>query len=276
MSIQASNNEIIAQVTLALAEDIGPGDLSAILLPDTIVTARLICRESAIGCGQPWVDAAFRQCDPQVILQWHTTEGGSIAPNQMIATITGRARALLAAERTALNFYQLLSGTATLTHQYVQAIAGTHAQLLDTRKTIPGMRMAQKYAVLCGGGVNHRLGLYDRVLLKENHIRQAGSIQAILESAIAHDLPRPLQIEVETLGELTEALTHGADRVLLDNFSIEDCQRAVTQTQGRIPLEISGSITLENIGAFAQTGVDFISVGALTKHVRAIDLSLLF
>ena len=266
---------ILADIERAFAEDLGPGDATAELLPATArAAAELTCRESAVIAGSPWFEACFRQLDPAVEIDWETEDGQSVSPGAVICRLSGNARALVSAERTALNFLQLLSGTATRTAAYVAAIRGTSTRLLDTRKTIPGLRLAQKYAVRCGGGSNQRMGLYDAILVKENHIIAAGGIAAAVRSARQLHPTLMLEVEVENLGELAEALDAGVDRVLLDNFSLASMSEAVRLTAGRVPLEISGNVELETIASFARTGVDFISVGALTKHVRAVDLSL--
>lgn len=264
-----------AQVALALAEDIGRGDVTAALLPEEqVATARITSREDAILCGTAWVDEVFRQLDPAVTLDWHLQDRASLHTGQALCHLTGPVRSLLTGERTALNFLQTLSGTATLTRRYVDAVAGTGCRILDTRKTLPGLRLAQKYAVRCGGGENHRLGLYDMVLVKENHITAAGSIRDAI--AAARDCAAGLQVEVEveSLAQLEEALGAGVDRILLDNMDRGMLQQAVALTAGRVPLEASGGITLETIREVAKTGVDYISVGAITKHVQAVDLSL--
>jgi len=270
-------NDITDTVRRALAEDVGSGDLTASLVPDTATRAELVTREDAVLCGSAWVDDVFRQLDTRVRITWLKHDGERIAATSVIARLEGPARALLTGERCALNFLQTLSGTATLVARYVDALRGTHATLLDTRKTIPGLRRAQKYAVTCGGGQNHRLGLYDAVLIKENHIAAAGSVAAALAHArTAVTAAIPVEIEVENLDQLREALSAGATRLLLDNFDLAQLAAAVRETAGRAALEASGGITLDNIRAIAETGVDFISVGSLTKHLRAIDLSLRF
>jgi len=270
-------NDITDTVRRALAEDVGSGDLTASLVPDTATRAELVTREDAVLCGSAWVDDVFRQLDTRVRITWLKHDGERIAATSVIARLEGPARALLTGERCALNFLQTLSGTATLVARYVDALRGTHATLLDTRKTIPGLRRAQKYAVTCGGGQNHRLGLYDAVLIKENHIAAAGSVAAALAHArTAVTAAIPVEIEVENLDQLREALSAGATRLLLDNFDLAQLAAAVRETAGRAALEASGGMTLDNIRAIAETGVDFISVGSLTKHLRAIDLSLRF
>ena len=265
--------DISSTVQRALNEDIGIGDLTASLLPsDNIVEARIICQEEAVLCGQPWFDESFLQLDESVVINWQCQDADLLQADQTICTVTGPSRILLMGERTALNFLQLLSGTATITHQYATLIKDYEAQLLDTRKTIPGLRTAQKYAVACGGGKNHRMGLYDAILIKENHIRAAGGIgQAV---ALAKKLNHNIEVEVENLKELEEAITAGANTILLDNFSLEMMQKAVALTDGRAKLEGSGGVEWETIKQIAATGVDFISVGALTKNVRAIDYSM--
>ena len=267
---------IVQQVTQALKEDIGSGDISASLVPNENMNATLITREAGILCGQAWFEAAFKVQDPAVQIQWHKNDADELEPNDVLATLSGPSHALLQAERTALNFLQTLSGTATRTRTYVKALEGEETCLLDTRKTLPFLRLAQKYAVLCGGGMNHRLGLYDQVLLKENHIRSSGSVTAILKKAIAAGSPDPIQIEVESLEELEEAIQAGAQWALLDNFSLTDMAAAVKVNKQRIKLEASGNVSVENIKEIARTGVNYISVGAITKHLTSLDLSLLF
>ena len=264
-------------VRIALAEDIGSGDVSAQLIPaDTPIRGQIIAREACILAGCAWAQEAFHQVAPNTDLRWLAADGDALEPNQRIVDIAGDARAVLTAERTALNFLQTLSGTATATHTYVRAIAGTRTRILDTRKTLPGLRLAQKYAVTCGGGMNHRLGLYDMVLIKENHIMAAGSITAAVAASRRLHPTLPLEVEVENFTELDEALAAGANRILLDNFTIDALRQAVQHTAGRAQLEASGNIDLSTVRAVAETGVDFISIGALTKHVRAVDLSLRF
>ena len=269
--------EIQRQVAGAIAEDVGDGDLTAALLPDELAAqAQVIAREPGIICGLGWFDEVFRQIDADVEIRWRVADGDRVKENQQLCLIDGRARSLLTAERTALNFLQSLSGTATQTSRYTQAVAGTGVRILDTRKTIPGLRLAQKYAVRCGGGHNHRIGLYDAILIKENHIQAAGSIAAVLQRAQQDFSGVECEIEVESLQEFQQALDAGAKRVLLDNFSIGDLQSAVALNQGRARLEVSGGVTIEGIRELAGTGVDDISVGALTKHLQAFDLSMLF
>ena len=266
------------QVQAALDEDIGTGDLTAQLVPATQqVNATIIVRESAIICGIDWVNACFKQIDANVEIVWHVAEGECVQENQVLCSINGLARSLLTGERCALNFLQTLSATATETRKYVDAIAGTHAQILDTRKTIPNLRLAQKYAVTVGGGHNQRLALYDGILIKENHIAAAGSIGAVMSQAFALNANKSIQIEVENLSQLQEALGAGATSILLDNFSTALLGEAVSVNKnsgGLAILEASGGITLENVREIALTGVDRISIGAITKNVQAIDLSM--
>ena len=263
-------------VTAALAEDLGSGDLTAQLIPaDQQTRATLITREQAILCGKPWFEACFKTLDPLVKISWCAEEGDRVQANATLCEIHGNARALLSAERPALNFLQTLSAVATTTQQYVDAVVGTDAQIMDTRKTLPGLRIAQKYAVKIGGGINQRIGLFDGILIKENHIAAAGGIKAALDAAqrkTGADVS--IQIEVESMDELQQALDAGAKLILLDNFSVEQMREAVRITQQRAELEASGGITLDNVRAIADTGVTRISIGGLTKHVRAVDLSL--
>ena len=267
-----------ADVALALAEDVGEGDLTAALVdPARRARARVLARESAVVCGAPWVQAAVAALDPTAQITWHVPEGQRCAPDQVVLEIEGHAQALLTAERTALNFLQLLSAVATKTAEYVQAVAGTRAQIVDTRKTLPGLRLAQKYAVTVGGGTNHRMGLYDAVLIKENHIEAAGGVTPVLQrvQATAPDA-KFVQIEVETLAQLEEALHAGAQMVLLDNMDLPTLREAVRLNAGRAILENSGGVNLNSVRALAETGVDRISIGALTKDVKAIDYSMRF
>ncbi len=262
----------------ALDEDIGSGDLTAALIPESAVAeALVISREAAILCGTVWFDAVFHELSRAVEIAWRVRDGEYTTAGQTVCTLRGPARALLTGERTALNFLQTLSGTATVARRYADAVQGTGAKVLDTRKTLPGLRYAQKYAVRCGGCHNHRMGLYDGVLIKENHIRAAGSITAALRAAqdLAADVD-VVEIEVTMIEELREALEAGANRILLDNFTLDNLRRAVAENHGRAKLEASGGVSLENIRLIAETGVDFISVGDLTKNVQAVDLSLLF
>jgi nicotinate-nucleotide pyrophosphorylase (carboxylating) len=272
--------DLSEQVAAALAEDIRGGDLTAALIPpEKTGRASVITREAAIVCGLPYVESAFRQVDSRVTFEWQVSEGDAVKPDQLLFRVDGPARALLTAERTALNFLQLLSGTATAAHAYAELLAGTHCRLLDTRKTIPGLRTAQKYAVLVGGGHNHRMGLFDGILIKENHIAAAGSIAFAVAAAKRRAGKVPVEVEVENLRQLQEALDAAADIALLDNFSLESMREGVALNAAAarpLKLEASGGITTESIRAIAQTGVDFISVGSITKHVRAVDLSMRF
>jgi len=279
---QPDPDQIAHIVSLALQEDVGTGDLTAALIPeDRQASATLITREDAVLCGSNWVDEVFRQIDPGVGIHWAVTDGERVRGGQTLCRLEGRARALLTGERTALNFLQSLSATATVTRQYVEAVAGTACRILDTRKTIPGLRLAQKYAVRCGGGMNHRIGLFDAILIKENHIAAAGSIAAAVTAARRLDGQVMIEVEVENADELRQALDAGVERILLDNFSLDD-MRAAVQTRNAHPrstatgLEASGNMALDALPRVARTGVDFISVGALTKHLRAIDLSMRF
>lgn len=272
--------DIAAQIERALAEDVGGGDVTAALIPVTTnATATLLSREAAVLCGTAWVDETFRQLDPSVQILWHAQDGDLVAANTVLCELSGPARAMLTGERTALNFLQTLSGTATITRRHVDAVAGTGCRILDTRKTLPGLRLAQKYAVRCGGGHNHRLGLYDMVLLKENHIMAAGSVAAALAAARANAPGVPIEIEVETLEELRAALAAGPDIIMLDEFNdalMREAVALVHATTHRPKLEASGGVDLDSLRRIASTGVDYISIGSLTKHVRALDLSLRF
>ena len=261
-------------VRRALAEDLGSGDVTAALLPDTGESAHLLCKEDAVVCGRPWFDACHRALDPRVVIDWRVGEGDRVAAGTVLAVLRGRTRSLVSAERTSLNFLQTLSGTATATAAHVEAVRGTRARILDTRKTLPGLRIAQKYAVRVGGGDNHRMGLHDAVMLKENHVRAAGSITAAIAAARASQPALPLIVEVETLDELRAALEAGCDRILIDDFDPDTRREAVRIAAGRIPLEVSGGVDLASLRAIAADGVDCISIGGLTKHVRAVDLSL--
>lgn len=266
---------IAEQVRAALAEDMGDGDLTAALIPaGTQATATIISREAAVVCGCAWLEQCFKQLQPAIALSWHVSDGDQVQANQTLVTIQGDARAMLSAERPALNFLQTLSGVASHTRRYVDAIAGLPTQILDTRKTIPGLRLAQKYAVLAGGGANQRLALYDGILIKENHIAAAGAISTVLQAALALQQTNNIQIEVESLSELQAALAAGARSILLDNFSLEDMRQAVVLNNKRALLEASGNVDLTTVRAIAETGVDRISIGALTKNIQAIDLSM--
>ncbi len=272
---------IAATVAAALGEDLGPGDLTAELVDaDAVVGASIIAREPLTLAGQAWVDEVFRQLDPTIVIDWYIRDGELAEPGDVICKLVGPARALLSGERTALNFLQTLSATATRTRQFVVRTEGTRAVILDTRKTIPGLRLAQKYAVTCGGGRNHRIGLFDGILIKENHVKAAGGIAAALRKAFATGAEVPVQVEVEDHAGLVEALGAGARRILLDNFSIDELKRAVDTNRrlgdARAQLEASGNVALDNVREIAETGVDCISVGGLTKHVEAVDLTMLF
>lgn len=272
--------EVVAHdVALALAEDLGSGDVTSALLPDVADDAYLLCKEDAVICGRPWFDACHRALDPHVRIDWRVSEGDRVKAGTVLATLHGRARALVSAERASLNFMQTLSATATTTAVYVEAVRGTAARILDTRKTIPGLRRAQKYAVRVGGGVNHRIGLFDAVMLKENHVRAAGSITAAIRAARAMHPSLPLIVEVESIEQLREALHEGCDRILIDDFDASMRRDAVRiahelPADERIPLEVSGGVDMQTLRGIAEDGVDCISIGGLTKHVRAIDLSL--
>lgn len=270
--------DIRTAVTQALAEDVGTGDITAALLPATAdAGAYVLTREPMVVCGVAWFDEVFRQLDEAIRIAWQVTDGATVAAGATLCELHGPARALLTGERTALNFLQLLSGTATQVQRYVQAVAGTGAVILDTRKTIPGLRRAQKYAVRCGGAENHRFGLFDAVLIKENHIAACGSVPAAIAAA-KRQVPAGvwMEIEVENREQLRQALAAGADRILLDNFELAELRAAVAETQGRAKLEASGGVSLTTIRAIAETGVDYISSGDITKNVRAIDLSMRF
>jgi nicotinate-nucleotide pyrophosphorylase (carboxylating) len=281
MNHPATPPDLAEQVARALAEDVGSGDLTAALVPaGRAGRATVITRESAVLCGRPWVDEVFRQLDATVRVLWDTEEGADVAPGQRLCRIEGPARSLLTGERTALNFLQTLSGTATATRRYASLVAGLSCRILDTRKTVPGLRRAQKYAVRCGGGSNHRMGLYDGILVKENHIMAAGSIAAAVAAARAAGATVPVEVEVETLDELKQALDAGADMALLDEFTLDELRAAVKMNRehagGPMKLEASGNVTFETLRGIAETGVDFVSIGSLTKHVRAVDLSMRF
>ena len=278
-AIPTLEQAIAADVAAALAEDIGPGDATAALLDDAPDSAYLLCKEDCVVAGRPWFDATHEALDPDVRIDWRCQEGERVAKGTVIATLHGRNRALVTAERTSLNFLQTLSGTATVTARYVAAVRGTRARILDTRKTIPGLRQAQKYAVRMGGGGNHRMALFDAVMLKENHIRAFGSVAAAIQRARALHPALPLIVEVETLAQLHEALATGCTRVLIDDFDADTRREAVAIAKGapyngRIPLEVSGGVDMGTLRAIAEDGVDCISIGALTKHVHAIDFSL--
>ncbi len=264
-------------VALALAEDVGGGDLTAALIPEAAVAeATVISREPAVLCGTAWFDAVFRQLDSRVIVEWRAADGDGVEPNQLLCTLHGPARSLLTGERTALNFLQALSGTATLARQFADIVAGTGATILDTRKTIPGLRLAQKYAVRCGGCKNHRIGLFDAVLIKENHIMAAGSITKAIQTSRHLHPGVTVEVEVENLTQLAEALSAQPDIVMLDNFDLETMAKAVQLTAKRLKLEASGNVNFTTVRKIAETGVDYISIGGLTKDVRAVDLSMRF
>lgn len=272
-----------SDVALALAEDVGAGDLTASLIaPTSQASAHIVAREAAVVCGRPWVEAAFAAVSADISLQWQVQEGDACAPDQVVLRLQGPARALLTAERVALNFLQMQSAVATKTQAYCQAVAGTNAAIVDTRKTLPGLRMAQKYAVAVGGGVNHRIGLFDAILIKENHIAAAGGVRQVLEQAHAvaqtpaASALKFVQIEVETLEQLHQALDAGANMVLLDNMDMASLRQAVVINAGRAVLEVSGGVTFERLVELASTGVDRISIGGLTKDVRATDYSMRF
>ena len=270
-------NDIQTTVERALAEDIGTGDVTAGLIPaDKQASATVISREDATLCGVAWFNEVFRQLDPAVQIDWQFRDGDKVAANTLLCTLRGSARSILSGERAALNFLQTLSATATATRRYVDLVAHTACRILDTRKTLPGLRTAQKYAVLCGGGTNHRIGLYDRVLIKENHIMAAGSITAAIQQARALHPGILVEVETENLQELAEATAAHADIIMLDEYSLADMREAVRVTAGKIPLEASGGVSPETLVEIAETGVDFVSIGGITKHVRAVDLSMRF
>ncbi len=270
-------NNIPQSIQTALQEDIGDGDVTADLIPlDEVSKATIICRDNAVLSGTAWLDEAFRQIDNSVIVQWYFKDGDLIEQNAILCRIQGASRSLLSGERVGLNFLQLLSATATITHTYVKAVEGTKAKILDTRKTIPGLRQAQKYAVLCGGGSNHRIGLYDRVLIKENHIMATGSISLAVEQAKLLHPDLKVEVETENIAEFLEASAAGADIIMLDNFTLEGMQEAVNINAGKIELEASGGVRLDTVRAIAETGIDAISIGEITKDIKAVDLSMRF
>jgi len=271
-SLQA---DIINSVRQALAEDVGSGDITAQLIPiEQFAEAHVITREDCVFCGKAWVVEVFNQLDQEVTIEWHVADGDKVAANSTLFSLKGKARSLLTGERAALNFVQTLSGTATISYEYAQRVAHTQVKLLDTRKTIPGLRNAQKYAVICGGCHNHRIGLYDAFLIKENHIAAAGGIANAVSAAHKIAPGKPVEVEVENLDELQQALDANVDIIMLDNFSLEDMRNAVTINAGKAKLEASGNVTTETLATIAETGVDYISIGALTKHCRAVDLSM--
>lgn len=276
-AVRAALLEDLGQALTTLDQPDASADITAQLIPaDRIASARVITREAGVFCGQPWVDEVFAQLGGEVKVEWLVQDGELLTPNQELFRLHGPARALLTGERNALNFVQTLSGVATLTARYVAELAGTDCRLLDTRKTLPGLRTAQKYAVTCGGGKNHRIGLFDAYLIKENHILACGGISEAISEARRLNPGKPVEVEVESLAELAQALAASADIVMLDNFDVPMMREAVTLNQGRAKLEVSGNVTLDTLAEYAATGVDFISVGALTKHVRALDLSMRF
>ncbi|MGL6422089.1 carboxylating nicotinate-nucleotide diphosphorylase [Aeromonas caviae] len=276
-AVRAALLEDLGDALTALDQPDASADITALLIPaDRISTARVITREAGVFCGQPWVDEVFAQLGGEVKIEWKVQDGERLAPNQELFRLHGPARVLLTGERNALNFVQTLSGVATLTARYVAELEGTDCRLLDTRKTLPGLRSAQKYAVTCGGGKNHRIGLFDAYLIKENHILACGGIPEAISEARRLNPDKPVEVEVESLAELEQALAARADIVMLDNFDIPMMQEAVRLNQGIAKLEVSGNVTLDTLAGYAATGIDFISVGALTKHVRALDLSMRF
>ena len=267
--------DIQQQVQAALREDIGDGDITAALIPaSATANAKVISREAAVIAGSAWVNQVFDQLDPTISIEWQVSDGDLVTPNQTLFTLSGSARSLLTGERTALNFLQLLSGTATTCRRYADIVKDTKVKLLDTRKTIPGLRTAQKYAVTCGGCYNHRIGLYDAFLIKENHIAACGSIAQAIETAKEQSPGKPVEVEVESLGELEKALQAGADIVMLDNFNLEFLREAVALTAGNAKLEASGNVTDQTLLPISEAGVDYISIGALTKDCKAVDLSM--
>jgi nicotinate-nucleotide pyrophosphorylase (carboxylating) len=268
-------NDLTHNVQQALHEDLGDGDLTAQLIDaETQAYARVICRENAVICGRPWFDEVFKQLDDHISIHWYATEGQKVQPDTLLCELKGSARHILSGERTALNFLQTLSGTATVTAEYVAELQGFNTQLLDTRKTLPGLRLAQKYAVKCGGATNHRIGLYDAILIKENHIIACGDIQQAVKKAKVSDVT--VEVETESLEEVEMALDAGADIIMLDNFALADIQKAVEMVAKRAKLEVSGNVEIAGLKTLAATGVDYISTGAITKHLKAIDLSMRF
>ena len=273
----ARPEDVAATVQRALEEDIGSGDVTATLVAaDARGSASVVCRESAVLCGAAWFEEVFRQLHPAIAVDWKAADGDSVEAGDVVCTITGPASPILSGERAALNFLQLLSGTATTARRYARALTGSRTRVLDTRKTLPGLRSAQKYAVRCGGCQNHRQGLFDAILIKDNHIASAGSIEQVVAAARRDHPSLTIEVEVENLRQLDEALAAGADMVMLDNFDRAEIREAVARTRGRAKLEISGNVEIEDLADLAETGVDYISVGALTKHVKAIDFSMEF
>jgi len=269
------SKEITRAVAASIAEDIGTGDITAELIPqDTVVTAKIITRDAAIICGIPWVDEVYRQLDETVIINWQVQDGDRVEPNQSLVKLSGSARSILTGERCAINWLQTLSGTATTVDQYLKELAGTSTQLLDTRKTIPGLRYAQKYAVRCAGGKNHRMGLYDAYLIKENHIASCGSIQKVVAQAKENHPGKLIEIEVENIKELQQAIDAGAHIIMLDNFDLASMRLGVELNAGRAKLEVSGGIERDSLRQVAETGVDYVSVGGLTKNIQSVDLSM--
>lgn len=267
--------DVLRNVRAALAEDVGSGDITAALIaPGSHATGRVLTRQDGVLCGQAWVDAVFAELDSTVNIEWHCQDGQDISAEDVLFTVHGPAASLLTGERSALNFLQLLSGTATTCRRYAKLVSSTKVRLLDTRKTIPGLRIAQKYAVRCGGCHNHRIGLYDAFLIKENHIAACGTIAAAVQAARKYAPGKPVEVEVESIAELEQALAADSDRVMLDNFSLEQIVDAVRLARGRVELEVSGNVNEGNLLSIAQTGVDFISIGALTKDCKALDLSM--
>lgn len=277
MQTNVDQGIVSRNVAIALKEDLGDGDISAALVPQLgTATARVLCREQAVLCGQAWFDETMRQVDPAIEVQWHVNDGDLIKANSVVCQLRGHANSLLSAERCALNFLQTLSATATVTRRYVDAMGSSQCRILDTRKTIPGLRRAQKYAVLCGGGHNHRIGLFDAILLKENHIIALGSVKKAVQKAKSQFPQHMVEIEVETVDQLKQAIEAGADRALLDNMDLPLLRECVKLAQKSIELEASGGVSLDTIAAIAATGVDFVSVGNLTKNIQAVDLSMRF
>ena len=269
-----TDDSMLKQIKTFLDEDVGSGDVTAAIIPDSVIArAEVIAREEMVICGQAWFDAVYNHLDPEIDVEWRVEEGKAVAAGTMLCVVQGKARHILTGERTSLNLLQTISATATIARKYAEAVAGTQCKVLDTRKTIPGLRMAQKYAVKCGGCENHRIGLFDGVLIKENHIITAGSIATAVARA-RQTTSVTIEVEVENLDELQQAINAEPDRVMLDNFSLGALREAVKLNAGRIELEASGNIKLTNIRQIAETGVDYISIGALTKHVQAVDLSM--
>lgn len=275
LTLETLKPTIEANVRLAIEEDVSTGDITAELIPESQqATAQIISRDQAVIAGRAWVDEVFKQVDSTVKVEWMVADGDCVPPNTLLFTLQGSARSLLTGERAALNFLQTLSGTATIAKQYSDKVANTSVKLLDTRKTLPGLRLAQKYAVTCGGCYNHRIGLFDAFLIKENHILAAGGIESAISQAKTNHPGKPVEVEVESFDELNQALHAGADIIMLDNFTPDQMREAVAQVNGRAKLEASGNITDDTLVSYAETGVDYISIGALTKHCRAIDLSM--